>query len=165
MSLTSMQLVQYVVVRGDLLRLLSWPTGAVIAQACHASTAALWSHRDDPNTIKYTSELDNMRKVVLEVRFFFACSKCFAFNNLIQLNTHTTDLICKLLPLVLALTKTQVVLSSYLSEQVSEVYVDDNHNHHHHHHHHHCSKSEMLSETTRKFTGQPVFVNIKSLVA
>ncbi|XP_068736157.1 putative peptidyl-tRNA hydrolase PTRHD1 isoform X2 [Montipora capricornis] len=67
MSLTSTQLVQYVVVRGDLLRLLSWPTGAVIAQACHASTAALWSHRNDPNTIKYTSELDNMRKVVLEV--------------------------------------------------------------------------------------------------
>ncbi|XP_068705138.1 putative peptidyl-tRNA hydrolase PTRHD1 [Montipora foliosa] len=66
MSLTSTQLVQYVVVRGDLLRLLSWPTGAVIAQACHASTAALWSHRNDPNTIKYTSELDNMRKVVLE---------------------------------------------------------------------------------------------------
>jgi len=66
MSLTSAQLVQYVVVRGDLLRLLSWPTGAVIAQACHASTAVLWAHRNDPNTIEYTSELDHMHKVVLE---------------------------------------------------------------------------------------------------
>lgn len=66
--MSSIQLVQYVVVRGDLLRLLSWPTGAVIAQACHASTAAIWSHRDDPNTITYTNELDHMHKVVLEVR-------------------------------------------------------------------------------------------------
>ena len=64
----SSQLVQYVIVRGDLLRLLSWPTGAVIAQACHASTAVLWTHRNDPHTIEYTSELDHMHKVVLEVR-------------------------------------------------------------------------------------------------
>ena len=64
----SSQLVQYVIVRGDLLRLLSWPTGAVIAQACHASTAVLWTYRNDPHTIEYTSELDRMHKVVLEVR-------------------------------------------------------------------------------------------------
>ena len=64
----SSQLVQYVIVRGDLLRLLSWPTGAVIAQACHASTAVLWTYRTDPHTIEYTSELDHMHKVVLEVR-------------------------------------------------------------------------------------------------
>ena len=69
MSSTSSQLVQYVVVRGDLLRLLSWPTGAVIAQACHASTAALWMYRDDSNTLQYTGDLDNMHKVVLEVNF------------------------------------------------------------------------------------------------
>ena len=69
MSSTSSQLVQYVVVRGDLLRLLSWPIGAVVAQACHASTAALWMHRDDSNTLQYTSDLDNMHKVVLEVSF------------------------------------------------------------------------------------------------
>lgn len=68
LQMSSTQLVQYVVVRGDLLRLLSWSTGAVIAQACHASTAAIWSHRDDPNTITYTNELDHMHKVVLEVR-------------------------------------------------------------------------------------------------
>jgi len=67
MSSTSAQLVQYVVVRGDLLRLLSWPTGAVIAQACHASTAILWMHRNDSNTLQYTTDLDNMHKVILEV--------------------------------------------------------------------------------------------------
>lgn len=66
MSSTSAQLVQYVVVRGDLLRLLSWPTGAVIAQACHASTAVLWMHRNDSNTLQYTTDLDNMHKVILE---------------------------------------------------------------------------------------------------
>ena len=67
MSSTAAQLVQYVVVRGDLLRLLSWPTGAVIAQACHASMAILWMHRNDSNTLQYTSDLDNMHKVILEV--------------------------------------------------------------------------------------------------
>ena len=70
MSLTSTQLVQYIVVRGDLLRHLTWTTGAVITQACHASTAALWTFRNDPNTIQYTSELDHMHKVVLEVRAY-----------------------------------------------------------------------------------------------
>ena len=64
---TSAQLVQYVVIRGDLLRLLSWPTGAVIAQACHASTAVLWMYRNDSNTLQYTTDLDHMHKVILEV--------------------------------------------------------------------------------------------------
>ena len=60
-------MVQYVVVRGDLLRQLGWPTGAVIAQACHACSAALWLFREDSNTLEYTRDLDNMHKVVLEV--------------------------------------------------------------------------------------------------
>ena len=72
----SSQLVQYVIVRGDLLRLLSWPTGAVIAQACHASTAVLWTYRNDPHTIEYTSELDHMHKVVLEVRHATSVAFC-----------------------------------------------------------------------------------------
>lgn len=76
----SSQLVQYVIVRGDLLRLLSWPTGAVIAQACHASTAVLCTYRNDPHTIEYTSELDHMHKVVLEVRH--ATNECYVlFSN------------------------------------------------------------------------------------
>ncbi|XP_022658604.1 putative peptidyl-tRNA hydrolase PTRHD1 [Varroa jacobsoni] len=57
--------VQYVLVRSDLLDDLKWPIGAVIAQACHASTAALYLFRDDENTRKYTDNLDSMHKVVL----------------------------------------------------------------------------------------------------
>jgi peptidyl-tRNA hydrolase len=54
-------LVQYIVVRKDM----KWPTGATVAQGCHASTAALWLSRDSPDTIAYASDLDNMYKVVL----------------------------------------------------------------------------------------------------
>uniref|UniRef100_L7M2B4 peptidyl-tRNA hydrolase n=1 Tax=Rhipicephalus pulchellus TaxID=72859 RepID=L7M2B4_RHIPC len=57
--------VQYVVVRSDLLTELSWPIGAVIAQACHACTAVLTIFRNDPNTIAYTKNVDDMHKVVL----------------------------------------------------------------------------------------------------
>eukprot|EP00118_Oscarella_pearsei_P028057 m.311496 g.311496 ORF g.311496 m.311496 type:complete len:118 (+) comp73270_c0_seq1:18-371(+) len=61
-----MSLVQYVVVRGDLLKKLGWPVGAVIAQACHACTAVTHEHRDDEETAKYLTDLDRMHKVVLE---------------------------------------------------------------------------------------------------
>jgi peptidyl-tRNA hydrolase len=58
-----MSLVQYVVVRGDLLKHLGWPFGAVIAQACHACTAALHLYREDAQTRAYLSDLDRMHKV------------------------------------------------------------------------------------------------------
>lgn len=61
------RLVQYVVVRTDLLHELSWPLGAVITQACHAATAALHLHYGDPDTQRYLAELDSMHKVVLGV--------------------------------------------------------------------------------------------------
>ena len=83
----SSQLVQYVIVRGDLLRLLSWPTGAVIAQACHASTAVLWTYCNDPHTIEYTSELDRMHKVVLEVRHATNVAFCSQM-IVIRVNLH-----------------------------------------------------------------------------
>ena len=54
-------LVQYLVVRKDL----KWPTGALIAQACHASTAVLWATRDTSTTRQYLDDADNMHKVVL----------------------------------------------------------------------------------------------------
>ncbi|XP_022103604.1 putative peptidyl-tRNA hydrolase PTRHD1 [Acanthaster planci] len=60
--------VQYVVVRRDLLHVLKWPTGAVIAQACHACTAVLHQFRDDENVHLYTSQLESMHKVVLEAQ-------------------------------------------------------------------------------------------------
>ena len=61
-------MIQYVVVRSDLLHTLKWPTGAVIAQSCHACSAVMHLYHDDPNTIQYVSDLDNMHKVVLDVR-------------------------------------------------------------------------------------------------
>ncbi|XP_071499445.1 putative peptidyl-tRNA hydrolase PTRHD1 [Diadema antillarum] len=64
----SASLVQYIVVRGDLLTALKWPTGAVIAQACHACTAVMHLFRDDDNVLKYTADLDNMHKVILEAK-------------------------------------------------------------------------------------------------
>jgi len=59
-------LVQYVLVRGDLLLTEGWPVGAVLAQACHAATAAIHLHYTDPHTQEYLTDLDNMHKVVLE---------------------------------------------------------------------------------------------------
>ncbi|XP_038627470.1 putative peptidyl-tRNA hydrolase PTRHD1 [Tachyglossus aculeatus] len=61
-------LVQYVVLRGDLSRApLSWPLGALVAQACHAATAALHVYRAHPDTAAYLGDLGSMRKVVLEI--------------------------------------------------------------------------------------------------
>lgn len=58
-------LVQYVVVRKDLWTSLGWPLGSVVAQACHASSAAIWTYREDDETQKYLSpdNIDHMRKV------------------------------------------------------------------------------------------------------
>ncbi|KAF7995033.1 hypothetical protein HCN44_004505 [Aphidius gifuensis] len=59
-------IVQYVVVRGDLLKSMQWPVGAVIAQACHACTAVTHLFYHDDHTQAYLADLDNMHKVVLE---------------------------------------------------------------------------------------------------
>lgn len=61
-----MSIVQYVVVRGDLLKQMEWPVGALIAQACHAVTAVTHLFYDDEHTQLYLKDLDNMHKVVLE---------------------------------------------------------------------------------------------------
>ena len=60
-------LVQYVVVRKDLLKALKWPTGALLAQACHACTAVMHLFYNDENTQRYLVDLDRMHKVVLQV--------------------------------------------------------------------------------------------------
>ncbi|CAG9772481.1 unnamed protein product [Ceutorhynchus assimilis] len=62
----SSSIVQYVVVRGDLLKELKWPVGAVLAQACHAVTAVTHLFYEDEQTKLYLQDLDNMHKVVLE---------------------------------------------------------------------------------------------------
>jgi len=63
----SSNLVQYVVLRKDLIKTLKWPTGALVAQGCHACTAAVHMFYEDPNTQQYLRDLDRMHKVVLEV--------------------------------------------------------------------------------------------------
>ncbi|XP_030025878.2 putative peptidyl-tRNA hydrolase PTRHD1 [Manduca sexta] len=60
-------LVQYVLLRSDLLKEMGWSIGALVAQACHASSAVLHLNKDDEYTIQYLNDLDNMHKVVLEV--------------------------------------------------------------------------------------------------
>eukprot|EP00854_Cymbomonas_tetramitiformis_P002261 gene2261-2979_t len=62
--------VQYVVLRKDLVDTMGWPLGSVVAQACHAATAALWMSRDDEIAQSYCSpeNIDSMHKVVLEVK-------------------------------------------------------------------------------------------------
>jgi peptidyl-tRNA hydrolase len=62
------QIVQYIVVRSDLIKTLSWPLGALIAQTCHASTAVMHEFYDHEHTQSYLRELDRMHKVVLEVK-------------------------------------------------------------------------------------------------
>ncbi|XP_006880686.1 PREDICTED: putative peptidyl-tRNA hydrolase PTRHD1 [Elephantulus edwardii] len=60
-------LVQYLVLRKDLSQApFSWPVGALVAQACHAATAALHVHRDHPHTAVFLQNLGRMHKVVLE---------------------------------------------------------------------------------------------------
>ncbi|XP_066346253.1 uncharacterized protein [Miscanthus floridulus] len=61
-------LVQYVVLRRDLAD--AWPLGSVVAQGCHAAVAAVWAHRDHPDTAAYCApdNLDRMHKVTLEVK-------------------------------------------------------------------------------------------------
>ena len=65
-------LVQYVVLRRDLMKKKGWPMGAVVAQACHACAAVLHVHRDDPLVRAYLDEpsgaLAGMHKVVLGIK-------------------------------------------------------------------------------------------------
>lgn len=68
--MSTLKLVQYVVVRRDLLDALKWPVGAVVAQACHACTAVIHLNYEDDMTKEYLKDLDNMHKVVLEVCIF-----------------------------------------------------------------------------------------------
>ncbi|XP_045535168.1 putative peptidyl-tRNA hydrolase PTRHD1 [Papilio machaon] len=63
----STTIVQYILLRSDLLKDLGWSVGSLVAQACHASSAVLHLFKDDEYTVKYLNDLDNMHKVVLEV--------------------------------------------------------------------------------------------------
>ena len=64
-SAASPTIVQYVVLRKDLWTDKGWPLGSVVAQACHASSAAMWESKEDPVTLDYCSpeKIDQMHKV------------------------------------------------------------------------------------------------------
>ncbi|GJD10811.1 Putative peptidyl-tRNA hydrolase PTRHD1 [Galdieria sulphuraria] len=60
-------LVQYIIVRKDLIADFGWPLGSVIAQGVHAAIAVNWEYRDDPFVQAYcTQESQQMHTVVLE---------------------------------------------------------------------------------------------------
>jgi peptidyl-tRNA hydrolase len=77
------QLIQYVVIRADLLKTLNWSVGSVIAQACHACCAVTYLFCNDPHTQDYLKDLDNMHKVVLEASIIFSQN-----GSLIQFQFH-----------------------------------------------------------------------------
>jgi peptidyl-tRNA hydrolase len=56
-------IVQYIAVRKDL----KWPLGALIAQCCHASTAAIHLNYTDEQCSQYLKDLNNMHKIVVAV--------------------------------------------------------------------------------------------------
>lgn len=66
-----MTLIQYVIVRADLMKVLKWNIGAVITQACHAVAAVNEVTKSDELTRQYLSpeNLDQMHKCVLAVMF------------------------------------------------------------------------------------------------
>ena len=58
-------ILQYVILRKDLWKELKWPLGSVVAQGCHAATAALWLSKDQKITQTYCApvNIDHMHKV------------------------------------------------------------------------------------------------------
>lgn len=65
---TSMNvLVQYILLRRDLKKMKNYNDGAIIAQACHASSAILFRTIDHELTKAYLSDTDRMHKIVLAV--------------------------------------------------------------------------------------------------
>jgi len=61
-------LVIYVIVRKDLQLKFHWPLGALMNQALHAVSGAVWTMRNDPKMTEYMSEMAIMRKVTLEAK-------------------------------------------------------------------------------------------------
>lgn len=39
-----------------------------MTQACHAVSAVLWQHREDPTVVEYMASIDDMHKVTLQVK-------------------------------------------------------------------------------------------------
>jgi peptidyl-tRNA hydrolase len=63
-------IVQFVVVRRDLLKTMEWPVGSVMAQACHACLAVVHQNLDDSDVQAYLApeNIDSMHKVIKECK-------------------------------------------------------------------------------------------------
>jgi len=59
--------IQYIVMRKDLSKVLKWPAGAVVSQAAHAAVAAVAASWDEKWTQAYLKDLDRMHKVTLQI--------------------------------------------------------------------------------------------------
>ncbi|KAJ2999893.1 hypothetical protein HDV02_001412 [Globomyces sp. JEL0801] len=62
-----MALTIYVILRRDLLKLGFGP-GSMISQACHGTSKLLWEYKNDPQVIEYMNDIENMHKVILEIK-------------------------------------------------------------------------------------------------
>ena len=98
MASSSRVLVQYIALRGDLLKTLKWPVGAVVAQACHASIAAIAVHKEEESVKAYIHKdnLGTMHKVVVEVSiiisFIVYCIVEYVY-CIVQTLYFTTDIL------------------------------------------------------------------------
>ncbi|KXS17720.1 peptidyl-tRNA hydrolase II [Gonapodya prolifera JEL478] len=81
----------WIVLRKDLVKSKGWNTGSVIAQACHASTTALWLNREDPVVQEYMrdAESGSTHKVVLEVKDATHLSKLASNLDTLGIRYHT----------------------------------------------------------------------------
>jgi peptidyl-tRNA hydrolase len=68
------RLIQYIVIRKDLVGK-NWPLGAIVAQGCHAATAAIAKTSARLETIQYLQDYENMTKCVLGAENIEAISK------------------------------------------------------------------------------------------
>ena len=78
-------LIQYIILRRDLLDSFKWPIGALVAQGCHVSVAAIEKFRSMPETAQYLNNTNQMRKVILAIpnkMQLLALSKSLSFSNI-----------------------------------------------------------------------------------
>lgn len=87
-------LLQYVILRKDLWTDMKWPLGSIVAQACHASTAALWlsQHEEFTQTYCKPENLDHMHKVCDYFTYIYsivenerALLQCFSDRNTLNI--------------------------------------------------------------------------------
>jgi peptidyl-tRNA hydrolase len=60
-----MELVQYILLRGDLR---GFSQGAIIAQACHSSVYSIEKFRENEATAEYLRDITAMKKVILRIK-------------------------------------------------------------------------------------------------